>query len=216
MITVCVPVLKRYDGLKELILSAERGSIKPDKYFIVDNGGKLDLNYIRGNLPIIIDTYTPLENIGVAKAWNIFIENTHGDIIIANDDVIFHPDTIKGMMDAPGDFVYSSANGKWSMFSLFLIRKSCVEKIGLFDETISPNYGYFEDNDYFQRIELNGTVKYTDCKVPWSHEGSATMKAFSSHEMDEHHRKFKRARDNYIRKWGGLPGKEVFKTPYNK
>ena len=41
MISLCVPVLNRYDLLVKLLESAEAGDIKPDKYYIVDNGKKL-------------------------------------------------------------------------------------------------------------------------------------------------------------------------------
>lgn len=38
MLSVCVPVLKRYDLLRKLLVSAQAGTVVPNKYVIINNG----------------------------------------------------------------------------------------------------------------------------------------------------------------------------------
>jgi GT2 family glycosyltransferase len=102
-----------------------------------------------------------------------------------------------------------------NLFSIFTLTDQIVSKVGLFDETISPNYYYFEDNDYMRRATLAGVGTksiITDVK----HEHSGTLKSYSKLELQLHHQKFQLAQTNYIKKWNGLPEHETFTTPYNR
>jgi GT2 family glycosyltransferase len=81
----------------------------------------------------------------------------------------------------------------------------CVERVGLFDEEISPGYAYFEDCDYVERMLLE-KVRITpahDAGV--THGGSKTLEAASQAEMQEHHRRFLLAKANFEKKWGRGP-----------
>ncbi len=91
-----------------------------------------------------------------------------------------------------------------------------VNSVGLFDEWISPNYGYFEDNDYHRRMKLLGFDIRPIESAGVIHVGSSTLKNFSPYEEKIHHERFRAARDRYIQKWGGLPGEEKFLTPFGK
>jgi hypothetical protein len=53
-----------------------------------------------------------------------------------------------------------------------------------------------------------------DCRI--KHEGSATLASYTLFEMERHHERFRLASRNYTAKWGGLPGKERFNSPYNR
>jgi len=77
----------------------------------------------------------------------------------------------------------------------------------LFDETISPGYAYYEDEDYMQRVNGKGTrpslvpCGHVECGVTHAVQ-SQTLKAATRKELGEHHRRFAIARANFAKKWG--------------
>lgn len=204
MIHVCVPVLKRYDLIKDLVLSLVPSTM-PLTLHILDNGLRGDrLSYALSlmKLPFSYDVTTPNEPLGVAASWNSFIETTPEERVIANDDIVFAPNSLAKLTAVDADIAWAKECG----FSCFLLRDSCVRQVGLFDVTISPGYGYYEDDDYLQRIDGRGTrpstIKTADVDCGVRHVKSATLKANTPAEMEEHHRRFKIAQGNYVKKWG--------------
>jgi GT2 family glycosyltransferase len=211
MISVCVPTFNRYDLLQKCVDSAFAGTVKPDAIVVVDNGLALADDDPR------VDLYTPPLNLGVAATWNWFIKNVPEYRIIVNDDIEFHADTIEKIVEKLRegyDFV-RMPDGKVNCFSCFGIADTAVEKIGYFDENISPRYAYYEDNDYMRRMML-AKVSVGVAITTAFHGGSQTLKKFNPLETSEHWRKFELAKANYIRKWGGEPNHEIFNTPYNR
>lgn len=204
MINVCVPTLRRYDLLKKLVESLGPSTVRPDAIYIVDNGQDQDgrLRKVIEATTIPIFTYTPCKPMGVAESWNWFLDNVPEERVIANDDITFATESLEKLVACPADLVWASGIG----FSCFVIRNSCVEKLGRFDETISPGYGYYEDEDYLQRLDGRGTkprqatAENVDCGV--KHLKSSTLLAASHKQILEHHRKFKIAQNNYMKKWG--------------
>ena len=213
-ITICIPTLNRYDLLEKCIGSLKKSTIKPDSIFIIDNGKKYEENATAG-IPISI--HTPFENMGVAASWNWFMKNVPEKRIICNDDLTFFEDTIELLVNADDNnsVLFPAGAPAANSFSCFLMPDKVIEIVGFFDEKISPNYAYFEDNDYHRRmiieeIELRGVP---NCKI--GHKNSSTLNAYTSAERKEHHVKFGRAASNYAKKWGGSVGNEKFATPYN-
>jgi len=203
MINICVPVLKRYDLLRELVKSCRGSNIRPDNYYIINNGmNQRTLMMALGDFDITIKVHTPKKPLGVAESWNWFIKHVPEERVIVNDDIMFGPDSLSLLLASKADLIWASKCG----FSCFVLRDSCVEKLGLFDETISPGYGYYEDEDYLQRLDGRGTressaiAETVDCGV--IHRKSATLEAATHVELLEHHRKFKIAQGNYAKKWG--------------
>jgi GT2 family glycosyltransferase len=209
-IAVCVPTLKRYDLLAKLIASLENDSLKPDQYLIMDNGSTLTRSMLPQTFGEVKIYKNAIGNIGVAKSWNFFIYNHPEDIrIICNDDIIFHEDFIKNSVeqfDENAILCPMLANA----FSCFILPNKVIQKIGLFDENISPNYGYFEDNDYSRRMMLIGMEIKLSNNTILTHSKSSTLQSFNAIERKEHDKKFQLAQANYIKKWGGVPGKELF------
>lgn len=200
MLTVCVPTLKRYDLLKKLLLSLERSTLRP-AVFVIDNGRNANRrNAAIGVSPLEVHVYVPEEPMGVAASWNWFLDNVPEERVISNDDIEFAPGSLEAMVASPASLVWASG------FSCFLIRDECVAKVGRFDETISPGYGYYEDDDYLQRLDGRGTrgrastAENVECGVV--HHHSQTLKVASSAEYEEHHRKMRIAQQNYMQKWG--------------
>lgn len=201
-VNVCVPVLKRYDLLRRMVLSLERSTV-PAKVFVIDNGrlGQ-PLRDAMEAYGVPFDVYMPPHALGVAESWNIFLRMVPEERVIANDDVTFAPDSIARLTAHGLDLAWAQGIG----FACFVLRDSCVAKLGLFDEAISPGYAYYEDDDYLQRLDGHGTREPSamageiECGV--RHEISGTLKASTDEEMVEHHRKFQIAQGNYVRKWG--------------
>lgn len=203
MINICVPVLKRYDLLRELVKSCRSSNTRPSNYYIIDNGiNHPALMKALGDFDITIKVHTPEKNLGVAASWNWFIKHVPEERVIVNDDIIFAPDSLDLLVGSKASLVWAKGCG----FSCFVLRDVCVEKIGMFDETISPGYGYYEDEDYLQRLDGRGTrervttAEEIDSGV--THPKSSTLQASSHEELLEHHRKFKIAQANYAKKHG--------------
>jgi hypothetical protein len=208
MINICIPCLKNLSGLLTEIQSLENGTLKPDKYFIIDNG-----NIINQYIPKAMVQHPPM-NIGVAKSWNYFINIVPEIRIICNDDLIFGPDSLKILVDHYVDDKITCpfiAN----MFSCFILPDKIVKEVGLFDETISPNYGYFEDGDYYRRMLLKGYGIPNDIYCGIEHEKSTTLRLYNNDERHNHDVKFRLAEKNFKSKWGGPPGHEAYTEAYN-
>lgn len=204
-IHLCVPVLRRYDLLHELLKSLGESTVEPGEVHIIDNGKdaeKLEqaLLGVRSNFARL-DIFTPTEPLGVAKSWNWFIKNVPEERLIVNDDLTFGKESLQRIVESEGDFVTGT---RGEAFSCFLLRDSCVSQVGLFDETLSPGYAYFEDCDYEERmLALNIFITHVDCGVV--HCKSSTLAAATPEERRLHHWKFLAAQENFVTKWGRLP-----------
>jgi hypothetical protein len=178
------------------LLSLQQSTLKVGAVYIINNGG-LPIYLEQTPFPVLIHTSAPM---GVAESWNWFINNVPEERVITNDDIEFLPDSLEKLVASKADLVWGKG------FSCFVIRDSCVRKIGLFDEAISPGYGYYEDEDYLQRLDGRGTRERSasaeNVDAGLRHEHSATLKAASHAEILEHHRRFKIAQENYAKKWG--------------
>jgi GT2 family glycosyltransferase len=213
------PTYKVFDTCNQSIWSAVNGTAKPDAVVIVDNSaGQFTAEYPE---TIILQQ---AENIGVARAWNkilAYAEENYPDayVLMSNDDLILNPDTIEqfvtGIENNPGQLVYCAEGiQQLNAFSLFACHpKTLWDEVGWFDPGFT--YAYHEDNCLAYRLTLAGKPL---CRIPVEikeHKHSATMKSYSGKEMKEHHKKFEAMRSYYIRKYGGLPGKEKYTTPCN-
>jgi len=180
-------------------------------------------------------------NLSLSGAWNYgsrkAIESGTDYILIINDDIVFSPWTIDGMVDGLchlGDDIVlvSGANQRGSLgpeevkvmekpnhhlsaespdFACFMIRPDTIEKIGNFDENFNP--AYFEDNDYHRRINLLGYKAISTTDRPYFHYGSRTQNAdpimpVVAPPIFEMNKLY------YINKWGGEPGMESHVTPF--
>ena len=127
---------------------------------------------------------------------------------------------VRGECEKPEDVILLSPEKKEEVpesphpnFSAFMINKECWNKIGPFDENFKP--AYFEDNDYHHRIELAGMKAICLPTAMFYHYGSrtqneATDKPICSSPQFEANGRY------YQVKWGGVPGKEAYKIPFNK
>lgn len=200
MVNLAITTLNRYDLLRRLLLSVQDSTIQPNSIFIIDNGLNREMcaAAIKDINSVIV---VPLEySLSLAASLNWFVLNVPEERVILHDDVILQPESLRKLVETPGDYVLDSAKG------CIIMRDSCVEKVGLLDETISPGYYMYEDCDYQHRMALAGIYPVMpNCDV--IHEPSRTFARTAENEvtLQDHHRKFIIAQNNYVQKWGQLP-----------
>lgn len=217
-LSVCIPTLNRYDLLQQEIDSLDHGIVRPDTIHIIDNGGGLDMpegHHFRNG--ILIHVWKPGRNLGVSGSWNYFLRIAKDIRVIANDDLLFAPISLKVLVDSFDEncLVSPDSIAGGNAFSCFIFPEKLQREVGLFDESISPNWAYFEDGDMAYRMKLKGygIKPAQNCSV--QHGLSSTLKALTPAEMQGHHIRFEGAKTRYSTKWGGLPGDEVYSSPYN-
>jgi GT2 family glycosyltransferase len=216
MITLGIPSFNRFDLLVRCIDSALASRVAPDVIYVVDNSGHQYPAKWQDRYAGRVLVHVAPSNYGVAKSWNILISIAPGeDIILSNDDIAFAPDTIQLLLaEAERNRragIVSAIEGQ--RFALFWLNRTAYEEVGPFDEQFYP--AYFEDNDYHRRL----TLAHWESPIAFSavaHETSATYKAKDQAAQSQHHQDFRRCRELYIRKWGGLPGEEIYTTPYGE
>lgn len=204
-INICVPTLKRYDLLGDMLHSLDRGTVKPTRAYIIDNGCHLEkvMAAVDGiSYECVMMSGAPM---GLATAWNRFIREVGEERVICNDDLLFRPDSLEKLVSVEGDFV--SAMPGTNAFSCYVLRNACIAKVGEFDEMISPGYAYFEDCDYVERMIMQRIPITSGLMADVIHvgTGSNTTAVNTSTEWMEHHQKFVIARENFRAKWGRLP-----------
>jgi GT2 family glycosyltransferase len=181
-------------------------------------------------------------NMGAAGSWNTGLELGFNDlhvskIIILNNDILLKKHTIvniKRDLDNPEIGIATARNVSGEVadekaffalpeshtvvfketpdFSCFGISQACFEQVSYFDEAFYP--AYFEDNDYHYRMGLAGIKAVCNYGNPYWHYGSRTKQA--NPEIDGYIRYcYAQNREYFITKWGGEPGEETYKIPFD-
>ena len=210
-----VPTLNRYDLLKESLATLLPQSDDFEHLLIVDNGNQ-KINVDSKKTSIIIND----SNKGVAGSWNQIINElvdkhdvTH--VLMLNDDIVLHEvqiKTIKEQIEKYKDKLLLIGDLGWSSWVLDI---KCLETMEYepkkyFDEKFFP--AYFEDNDFHYRLKLAGI----DHSIALHELGPKVRRASMTIAKN---RKITTGSNNggyYSQKWGGLPGHEKFKTPFNQ
>lgn len=217
----CIPT---YKSIPECVLAVESvyaGSRVPDSIVIIDNSGSAASAIA---LKPFIDCYKNIhiwpqvKNIGVAPSWNLFLYTLATDyVLIANDDVTVHYDTIARMEAAAESQATAILYGDGSAgnaYSFFIYKQYAFQKYGGFDESFYP--AYFEDNDMWYRLHtLNGYTPYFVPGATYTHAVSSTIAKYTQQEKDMHHVYFEKNAQYYMKKWGGAPTHETYRIPFN-
>lgn len=199
-VIVAIPTYKRFDLLADCVWSALAGTV-PSRVLVIDNSG--------GACPDVpgAEIIPGRQPQSVARAWNDAVTLAGGcDLILANDDVVFAPNTIAALLAARQERsgIVSALEG--ARFALFWLNPVAWAALGGFDEAFAP--AYFEDNDYAHRLTLAGW-ELTVAPSAVQHGGSRTLASYTPAELTAHHAQFAANRAAYVRKWGGLPGQEA-------
>jgi glycosyltransferase involved in cell wall biosynthesis len=214
-IVLGVPVLSRYDLLERLLASAEAGTSKPDRYLIVDNGGKFDAGSAAVTRAIArgatVSVLSPGKNLGVAASWNAILTAAHpATAIVSNDDITLGPETLARLAASDADFTIAEGPPHANGWCLFAQTARCTERVGLYDTLFYP--AYYEDTDYHRRLTLAG-IEPLRLPTDHAHEGWATIK-LEGYDGPTYQGQ-KKNLDYYVEKWGGPPGNERFTRPFN-
>lgn len=209
-----VPVLNRIDLLARMVASIDFNV----KELVVINNGPEQIAFV---IPPCVEKLTVISgpNMGVASSWNHGIKLFPADYwLIVNSDIAFAPGDLQRMHEAVAKDGHDTAcfyanHGA----SFFAITPYGVNVVGLFDENFFP--AYVEDVDHGFRADLLGAARISigGCSSIHGDEkttGSCTIMAdpkLRARNHFTHGRNF----EYWKRKWGGMPGEETFKTPFN-
>lgn len=219
-IRYALSTFNRPDILRQCIQAAYDSTLVPNEVIVIDNSPE---QYATGVLLDMLTKYKNLyvlpqsTNIGLSGSWNWYMENYNDYLLFPNDDVIVHPHTIEAMYKAaetnPKEVLFF---GLKDAFSFYLLKKIGWETVGGFDPAFHPIY--FDDNDMAYKLKLAGwnPIIVPEATFEHLHGGSSSLKAYSQKEMEDHHQRFQRNQNYYIRKWGGIPGQETYVTAFNK
>jgi len=175
------------------------------------------------------------ENRGLARSWNEGIleaREAEADVImIANDDVLpgkgdidamaeaavewqFEPQKAEGFAYMVTGRMYDLRNEEFSTsdFGMFALNPIALDTIGMFDEQFFPIY--FEDKDYAYRAHISGLHAINVESTEIIHQGSGNINALPD-LMEQNHKTFEANKAYYVKKWGGEPGQERFKQPFD-
>lgn len=191
--------------IRAMLLSAYAGTVKPDAVYVIDNGKSPDkLNpELEGFHDIVVvdidaDPEPGQECWSLARSLNWFMTRVSEERVITHDDLTFSPESLEKFIAVPGDFLLDTALG------VLTIRDSCIEKVGLHDETISPGFYRYEDCDYQHRMALLDIYPVmVDCGI--NHTPNGTMRGYSDAEMKDYLDRQHTAAVNYHKKWGDGP-----------
>lgn len=216
-----VPTLCRYDLLDELLKSAERGTVRPSGYIIIDNGNAYPrerLNDILGERASAAELVSPGTNIGVAASWNRILESTQDDlgVVISNDDIELGEKTFEELSAALETHPFVEGDG-WALFGQ---TSGLTDAVGYYDENFWP--AYYEDVDIEERLRRLGVAPFNPLSTPVKHHGWATTRslgdaAWLAEGRARNHAYFLRkwGGESRAHRWNGHPGIFQYEEPFN-
>jgi len=219
-IRVCLPTLNRFDLAIKAAISAATSIVKPDEVIVIDNSSNAD--GVQAFIPTMlqypnIHVLPQFTNLGCGRAWNSCLDQYDDYIILINDDIELHPQSVGKLVDAAisdsTNFFFCGSHHSGNAFSCFLLKKWGYNLVGPFDRAFYP--AYFEDNDYHWRMKLLGYDIVEVRDATYDHVGSGTVKAMNPEDREKHNKRFNDLARYYNMKWGGLPGYEVYEKPFN-
>ncbi|MFO7629209.1 MAG: hypothetical protein R6W06_06780 [Prochlorococcaceae cyanobacterium] len=221
-IAIGIPTLSQYALLERLCRALLRDAAASWdlRLLIVDNGGQLRASEHGRRIEAlagagVVEIHTPPHNLGVAGSWNLFAREL-GRCIIANDDVTFGAEAIAAFAAAaarhPQAVILESDDPVGGFATFLLHRPAEWLALGGFDEAFNP--AYFEDNDARRRLALQGLPTVAVPLPGWQHNNSSTLANSSEAYQRQHWCLFKRNLLYYRLKWGGEPGAETYRQPF--
>lgn len=206
LFAIGIPTINRADLLNPVL---EKYIIDfPNTHMLViDNGNQSIIEHKR------VMVYRPGENFGVARSWNYLCKQVFNVLqlpyaLILNDDIYLgkFEHQIRDCIETLQQEWLLTNTGTWCTY---IMPARTFGRVGEFDENFK--IAYFEDNDFAYRLKLAGIEHFpTKGLAPLTFINSGSVqKDAGLNKMFEHNRHY------YIRKWGGPPGEEKYKKPFN-
>lgn len=159
------------------------------------------------------------KNLGCGPSWNHIFKNYPGPWMITGSDIAFLPGSL-ALFDDTAEKNPDAGMVMGDGYNVFLMTQMALDKVGFLDENFYP--AYYEDCDHWRRAVLSGIklvgvtgFKHIHGEVGDPHGGSSTVR--SDPELNRKNGiTTKNNYEYYVRKWGGAPASEYYKTPYNK
>jgi GT2 family glycosyltransferase len=193
-----------------------------------------NLPHVIAGIDSLVDTipnfhYHPYgTNRGLAVSWNDgILESLNHTVdehvmLILNDDLLMNRADLLQLASfaylhpEAGVVVCEGYDAMWRsdmllQYVAFAINERTVREIGLFDENCVPYC--FEDSDLSRRLALADIPIQSAGPTGIVHLGSQSQSVPALREQNQ--RTFAATAAYYERKWGGLPGREVYPVPFN-
>lgn len=200
-ISIVIPVFNQAHFTRICIESLQCNIPEGVEVIVIDNGssdGTAEHLFGYPGIRVIKNS----KNMGCAFAWNQGVKASIGEwVVIANNDVIFSPNWLDGLLDfadeknvdiaspafREGEYNYDiieySKEHAGCMRNVarmgiaqgicFMVRRDVFDKIGFFDENF--RIGQYEDADFFRRARSAGFVLGTTGRSFVHHFGSVTQ-----------------------------------------
>jgi hypothetical protein len=206
-VLIC-PVITDFDLVERMLASLDEPI---ERLVIVDNSlsgwtsqTRPDVRYIR---PILGLGYPGGINAGITQTpdapWWMWC---NADLTFARGDLA----NVAALAEGTGPRMVTGSDRRLRN-AYGAMNRAAVEAVGLFDEwSFFPIY--YDDDDLERRCHLGG-VEWLTYDGGIQHNQSATLVHAEFSEANG--RTFPINRQAYIDKWGGLPGRETFTTPWN-
>jgi hypothetical protein len=208
-----IPVVNHFNLLEKAINSVPDGLF--DEYFVFNNSG--------GDIPIDIKHFKLFDNVGrktFRETQNIMrqyaIENACDYYCFMHNDGEVLDDTVQRLVA-----MAESQTEPWSVIFthydvLCAYSTECVKKIGLWGDFKWPKdqqNGYYLDNDYYRRMNLQWAKEQQLPNTNVLHtEYSNTIRNPVEQRLWETQIRY--VENHYLKKWGGLPGREEYNEAF--
>ena len=194
-----------------------------NRYFIIDNSeGKFPevrktIREIQGTKTDIVKQIVVIEN-----RKNLGFSGSVNQIVKQNTDVPYwiilscdwhpNPNQLKKLAErVKQPFTAMLCDTTQNGYSAMVFTADLIKKVGMMDENFFP--AYYEDNDHRYRMKLVG-LQWEMFPLSYKHKVSSTLKSRKEFKV-KNKTTFQKNFEYYVKKWGGIPGAEKFKSPFN-
>lgn len=194
-----------------------------NRYFIIDNSeGKFPevrktIREIQGTKTDIVKQIVVIEN-----RKNLGFSGSVNQIVKQNTDVPYwiilscdwhpNPNQLKKLAErVEQPFTAMLCDTTQNGYSAMVFTADLIKKVGMMDENFFP--AYYEDNDHRYRMKLVG-LQWEMFPLSYKHKVSSTLKSRKEFKV-KNKTTFQKNFEYYVKKWGGIPGAEKFKSPFN-
>ena len=237
----CIGLWQQYTkNCIDSILNSELSENIENHILLINNGndGETAVGIVAPEYLGKITVMNSDERMGCQKSWNYgfaYRTDLYKYKFVINNDVLIHRNCIAKLVERMerGDVIMATAmdirqettpqaffdvapkdevpESEGLNFSAYMVRNDFVDKIGEADEAFAP--AYFEDNDLHWRIRVSGEKAVVFPAAMFYHFGSRTQNSVPGGLVNGI--MFNKNRSYFIMKWGGMPGKERFRNPFD-